>query len=386
MTLTSEQQFIVDVVDRVCTGAFSRKQAQQVLDISQSTLERYLRQYRSLGPRFALHGNAGKTPHNQTSVEIKAQVKWLMESRYFDFNLTHALEKLKLEHSIVIKREVFRLWCHEWGMVKRAKRRRSSAKARYKRDRMPKEGLMLQMDGSPHRWFGEKESCLIATIDDATSRIPYAEFFRSEDTLSCLKVLRSIIERFGVFEILYVDRAGIFGGHKRQNFSQVKRALGELGIQVIFAQSPEAKGRVERLFQTLQDRLIPEMRLRHIGEFETANHFLQEQFIPNAWEQTFTLSARDPEPAYRAVSQAIDLNEIFCVKEHRQVGRDHTLSWNGVKYLLKSPIKYSIAKQKIEIRTYPDLSWKAFYANKPIDLTPLPAHQQPSPKALNLCA
>ncbi len=121
---------------------------------------------------------------------------------------------------------------------------------------MAQTGLLLQMDGSPHCWFGGKPSCLIAAIDDADGDVAYGEFFPSEDTISCMVVLQKIIEKKGIFQILYVDRAGIFGGPKRCHFSQVKRALAELGIHIIFANSPEAKGRIERLWSTLQDRLI----------------------------------------------------------------------------------------------------------------------------------
>ena len=117
---------------------------------------------------------------------------------------------------------------------------------------MESPGLMLQMDGSPHRWFGDKKSCLIAIIDDATSEI-HAEFFESETTLGCLKVLRDYIGKKGVFKVLYVDKAGIFGGPKRCNFSQVQRACSEIGIEIIFANSPQGKGRVERSFDTFQD-------------------------------------------------------------------------------------------------------------------------------------
>jgi hypothetical protein len=116
---------------------------------------------------------------------------------------------------------------------------------------MQQTGLMLQMDGSPHRWFGDKPSCLIAAIDDADSDVPFGEFFPAEDTISCMRILQQIVKKRGIFNILYVDRAGIFGGPKRAHFSQVKRALGELGIQVIFANSPEAKGRIERVLSGL---------------------------------------------------------------------------------------------------------------------------------------
>ncbi len=138
---------------------------------------------------------------------------------------------------------------------------------------MAQAGLMIQMDGSHHRWFGDRETCLIAAIDDATSEVVAAEFFEGETTFGCLKTLHEIVSKKGVFKILYVDRAGLYGGIKRHGFSQVARALEEIGAQIIYANSPEAKDRVERLFQTLQDRLVPELRLSKIRTIEQANDF-----------------------------------------------------------------------------------------------------------------
>jgi hypothetical protein len=325
--------------------------------------------YRRRGILFVKHGNFERAPVNKISADIKKRAMSLMSEKYFDFNMSHCLEKLAECEGVHIRRETFRKWCHEIGMVKRAKRRR--AKARYRRERMSQTGLMIQMDGSPHRWFGDKPSCLITSIDDADNDIPYAEFFLSEDTLSCMKVLQRLIEKKGIFHLLYVDKAGIFGGSKRANFSQVKRALRELGIQVIFANSAEAKGRVERSHQTMQDRLIPEMRIRNIRSFQAANCFLREQFLPNDYRKKFTVIPSNLQSAYRPVLLGIDLKEIFCIKEHRTVKRDHTLSWNSQVYSLISPVKYSIYKQQVELRTYQDLTWKAFFAGQEILLTPV---------------
>ena len=140
---------------------------------------------------------------------------------------------------------------------------------------------MIQMDGSLHKWFGNKKSCLIIAIDDANSEI-HGEFFKSETTIGCMKVLKNLIKKKGVFKMLYVDKAGIFGGHKRQQFSQLMRACKELGIQI--AHSPQGKGRVERAFNTLQDRLIPDLRQNKITTMLEANRFLHQKFIPSFWK------------------------------------------------------------------------------------------------------
>ena len=365
--MSAKEQLELDVVVKVSTGVIERKVGQQVLDVCERTLRRYLESNEKEGVLGVKHGNCGRAPVNRTDSELKKKVQELVQSKYFDFNMTHCLEKLKKDESICIGRETFRQWCHEIKMVKRAKRR--SAKVRRQRTRMQQTGLMLQMDGSPHAWFGGLPSCLIAAIDDADSDVPFAEFFNSEDTISCMRVLEQIVRKKGIFHILYVDKAGIFGGPKRCHFSQVKRALLELGIQIIFADSPEAKGRIERLWNTFQDRLIPEMRIRNIHGFDSANCFLQEQFLPNEYANKFKVQPANIQTAYRPLPNGIDLREVFCLKEDRSVNRDHTFSWNNVLYRIDSDLKHSIWRQKIEIRTYQDLSWKVFFAKKELQVS-----------------
>jgi transposase len=365
--MDAQDQLTLDVVTKIVAGKVGRKEGQQILAVSERTLRRYLTDYAKRGCLFVKHGNRERKPINRSESKTKQKVITLVKDRYFDFNLTHCREKLKSEHAIDVGRETLRVWCHEIGMVKKARRRRRTV--RRVRDRMAQTGLMLQMDGSPHHWFGGKPSCLIGAIDDADSDVPYAEFFPAEDTVSCMVVLQKIIEKKGIFQILYVDRAGIFGGPKRCNFSQVTRALGELGIHVIFANSPEAKGRIERLWGTLQDRLIPEMRIRNINHYEGANDFLQNQYLPNDHAR-FKVVPVNLQTAYKPVPKGIDLGEIFCLKEDRMVKRDHTFSWNNEIYAIASPLKHSIYKQKIEIRTYQNLKWKVFFAGQELAVKP----------------
>ena len=367
--MDAQEQITLDVVVKISTGRMLRREGQKVLGVSERTLRRYLKDYEKRGALFVKHGNYQHSPSNKSPDDLKSRVLNLVRNEYYDFNLTHCLEKLDQNHGIRIQRETFRKWCHEIHHVKRAKKR--APRVRRRRERMAQTGLLLQMDGSPHCWFDSKPSCLIAAIDDADSDVPYGEFFPSEDTLSCMRVLQKIVEKKGIFQILYVDRAGIFGGPKRTHFSQVKRALGELGIHILFANSPEAKGRIERLWGTFQDRLIPEMRLRKIRSYETANDYLQEKFLPNEYAHKFKVQPANPQSAYKALPQGIDLREVFCLKEFRTCKRDHTLSWNNQIYQIDAPLKHSIYKQSIEIRTYQDLSWQAFFAGKPIILRPV---------------
>jgi hypothetical protein len=365
LIMDSSDQIVVDIIVKIMAGKLGRKEGQQILNVSERTLRRFLSEYSKCGVLFVRHGNSKNVPINKTNLELKERVVSLVKEKYFDFNLTHCLEKLRQDHLIEVGRETFRGWCHEIKMVKKARRR--GRKVRRRRDRMAQTGLMLQMDGSPHCWFGGKPSCLIAAIDDADGDVPYGEFFPAEDTISCMVVLQKIIEKKGTFQILYVDRAGIFGGPKRCHFSQVKRALKELGIHIIFANSAEAKGRIERLWNTLQDRLIPEMRIRNITTYDTANDFLQNQHLPNDQAQ-FNVVPANLQTAYKPVPPGMDLNEIFCLKHYHTVKRDHTFSWQAEIYSITSPLKHSIYKQKIEIRTYQNLTWKVFFAGKELSV------------------
>lgn len=365
--MSKQGQLTHRVVTEFLGGKLNRSEAAEVLAVKERTITRLARRIEAKGLFATVHGNRGRAPWNRKSDEEKKMVMELVKLKYFDFNMTHCLQMLKANHGLEIKYSVFRRWCHEAKLVKRAKRRRPEA--RYRRARMQSEGLLLQMDGSPHRYNGKDEWCLIAAIDDATSDIPYGEFFHSEDTINCMTVLSRIIEKKGIPYAIYVDGAGCFGGGgKRANFNQFKRACEELGIKILCANSPEAKGRIERAWNTIQDRIIPEMRLRKIHRMPAANDYLQNQFLPNYWKNENTVTAKNPQTRYTALDSSIDLKQVLCLKEYRTVNKDHTLSWNGTEYSLHSPLKYSIYRQKIEIRTYQDLTWTAFFAGKPIEL------------------
>ena len=367
--MSKNGQFTYQAVSDFLNKKLSRKETALLLQVRERTVTRLARRIEIKGLFGVIHGNRDRAPSNKISDSVKKEVMKLVEEKYFDFNMTHCLEVLKAEHQIGVKYATFRKWCHERHIVKR--RKRGCGVARNRRTRMQSEGLLLQMDGSPHRYNGKDEWCLIAAIDDATSDIPYAEFFLSEDTLNCMTVMQKIIEKKGIPYAIYVDKAGCLGGGKRALFNQFKRACAELNIRIIFASSPEAKGRIERTWDTIQDRIIPEMRIREIRSMSAANHYLQQQFIPNYWTPRNTVVPHCLESRYKPVPIGKDLREIFCLKEYRSVKRDHTLSWDGVTYALESPLKYTIRGQQIELRTYQDLSWVALYAGKLIELRPV---------------
>ena len=359
--MDSKAQLTADIVAKVAAGKMDIVHAAKLLSKSRRTIERYLKKYRKVGIQFVVHQNHGRSPANKSSDDVKREVQALIKEKYFDVNLAHLKELLEDNENIQVKRETLRTWAHEIHHVKRAKRRRSQVRKR--RERMESPGLLLQMDGSPHRWFGDEKSCLIAIIDDATSEI-HAEFFDSETTLGCLKVLRDYIDKKGVFKVLYVDKAGIFGGPKRCHFSQVQRACKELGIEIIFANSPQGKGRVERSFDTFQDRLIPELRLNGIADMVSANNYLQGTFIPQFWDKNIKVMPRNNTAEFTAVPEHINLNDVCVMKDYRKIRSDHTFSYGNKFYLIESPLKRSIAKQRIEIRTQDCRGFTTYFAGR----------------------
>lgn len=366
--MSKRQQFEFQVVTDFINLKLKRKEAAQLLEIRERTVSRKARKIEERGLLGIVHGNHKKTPKNKISKDYKENITTLIKKQYFDFNMTHCLEKLVEEHSFKYSYATLRRWMTEIHLVKNRKRR--SSKIRNHRDRMPSEGLLIQFDGSPHKYNGRDEWCLIAAIDDASSELLYGEFFLSEDTLNCLKVMQKVIEKKGIPYAVYVDKAGWLGGTaKRTEFTHFVSACDKLGVRVIFANSPQAKGRIERAFKTIQDRIIPEMRIRKIRSFPAANCFLQEQFIPNYWNKKLTVVPKNLESSYRSSPKNINLNEIFCKREYRVVRTDHTISYDTKLFHVASPVNYPINKQEIEIRTYQDLTQQAFYADRVVKLT-----------------
>jgi transposase len=363
--MDSKTQLKADIVAKVAEGKLTIFEAKTILKKSYRTIERYLKKYREEGICFAVHKNYSREPVNKISNESREVIQRLIKDKYYDLNLTHLREKLSKNEDIEIKRETLRTIAHQIEHVKRAKRRR--AKVRKMRERMSSPGLLLQMDGSTHRWFEYKKSCLITLIDDADSSIT-ASFFPSETTHACMTLIKELIHKKGVFKTLYVDRAGIYKTQKRTNFTQFERACSELGIQVIYAYSPQAKGRVERAFDTFQDRLIPELRLNNVKTIEEANKFLKNNFIPNYWNKKIVIPPTSIESFYSDKFNSLNIEEAFTLKYYRKVFNDHTFSYENKKYLIESDIKFSISNQSIEIRIDLQENTKFYYRDLELEV------------------
>lgn len=361
-----KDQLKFEVISKLVAGVITSKLAREILNVSDKTILRYKKAFKTKGSGFLIHGNKGRKSANATPPHVKEEIMNLIVEKYYDFSIRHAWEKLKECESVqLVSYKTLLRWCHEKKYIKKFKRRKSKVKRA--RQRMSKRGMMLQMDGSYHKWFNNTDTCLIGAIDDANNEIPYAEFFKAETTLDCMKVIQKIIENYGVFDILYVDKAGVFGGNKRTDFCQLEESCKAIGIQLIYAHTPEAKGRIERLWKTLQARLIPEMRLANIKTKKQANRYLQEEFIPKQYDKKFKLEIEGIESSYRPYIGK-DLDEIFSKKEYRVIGSDQTFNYSRNKILIEG-YPGNLKNKQVEIRTYQNGSIKYYWANKELTVS-----------------
>jgi transposase len=301
------------VVRLTMEGRETVGRAAKLLGISPRQMKRLRRKMKERGVEGLLHGNRGKAAWNKTVSEKIAKVLELARGRYQGLNDTHLSEKLKEKEKITLSRATVRTVLRQAGMA--AVRKRGVKRHYKRRERRAQEGALLLWDGSPHHWFGHQQGqCnLTAVIDDATGALLYGVFSVEEDAQSYLMCLRHIVLEKGIPLCLYMDRHGIFRRNDdhwslqeqlagEQTPTQVGQALQALGIEPIFAMSPQAKGRVERLFNTLQDRLVQELRLAGISTANEATAFLNGPFKAD-FNARFSKPARESQAAWRLCPQ-----------------------------------------------------------------------------------
>jgi len=298
-----------------------------------------------------VHGNSGREPHNKTPLETELLIIDLLKNKYEDFNLTHFNEKASLYDKLNIKKDALHVIATRHGLVKNPKRR--GRRSHKPRPRLAREGMMIQFDGSNHVWFGDIRTDLIGGIDDATGTVVGCEFFFGETSNHSLKVIRSIVDNYGLPESFYMDQAGIYGKIDREWESQISRAFEQTGIRLIIAGSSQAKGRIERLWRTFQDRLIAELAFHSITEMSEANRFLKDEFIPS-YNLQFSIPAEEETSAYRKnVFGNLDL--IFCRKIQRKIMSGNVFSWENVTWVIDEIKSYS--GREININTHLDGSY-----------------------------
>ena len=367
-----------EVVGRLHDGRLSCEEAADLLGMSVSSFYRWRRRFEAKGIEGLADSRLGKASGRRAAVDEVTRVLELFETRYFDFNVKHFHEKLTAEHGLTRGYTWTKNTLQAAGKVGRAKRRGAH---RRRRPRKPMTGMMLHQDGSRHEWVAGQWWDLIVTMDDADSTIYSAFFVEEEGTMSAFRGIREVIERHGLFGSLYADRGSHYwitteaGKIDKDNPTQVQRALQQLGIELIPAYSPEARGRSERMFGTLQGRLPQELRLRGITDLTSANHFLAEVFVP---EHNRRFREAPAEEGSAFVPWAgWGLADILCVQEERTVGNDNTVRHR--RRILQIPAdkhRHHYVKCKVRVHEYPDGSLAVFHG--PRCLARYDAHGTPS--------
>src|ERR1043166_4869189 len=359
------------VVRLTIEGRETVGRAAKLLGISARQMKRLRRKMRERGVEGLLHGNRGKVSWNKTVTEKIKQVLELARGRYHGLNDTHLTEKLKEKEKISLSRATVRTILRQGGIA--AVRKRGVKRHYKRRERKAQEGALLLWDGSPHKWFGQEhaECNLTAVIDDATGALFHGVFTLEEDAQSYLICLRQILLEKGIPLALYMDRHGIFHRNDdhwslqeqlagEQTPTQVGQALRALGIKAIFALSPQAKGRVERLFNTLQDRLVQELRLAGITTPHEATGFLNGPF-KNDFNTRFVKPARESQAAWRPLPKGVDVDRICSFGYQATVGNDNAVRLGGIILDIPPGSRHrGYAKARVEVRQLLNGCWRVY--------------------------
>jgi transposase len=356
----------VDVLSRWQSKQLSAAEAGEILGMSERTFRRFRQRYEEEGEAGLTDRRVGKASVKRVPVD---RIEWMLElyqSQYRGWNVKHF-------HEHLVKRFNFN-WGYSWtkhqlqvsGLIERAPRRGAH---RRKRPRKPCEGMMLHQDGSRHAWLtSEPPLDLIVTLDDATSKIYSIFLIEEEGTVSTFQALLEVFIAQGLPCSLYTDRGSHYfltpkvgGVVDKTQLTQVGRALDRLGIEHIPAYSPEARGRSERMFATLQDRLPKELELAGIAGIEAANRFIREVYLPEH-NALFAKPAEIAQSAFVPVADPVLIIEALCIEEDRTVSRDNTVGYQRLRLQLPpSPVRPHYVKAHVKVRQYPDATLAVFH-------------------------
>lgn len=385
VTLNMKEQKRLKVLNAVEGGRMSNREAAQMLGLSVRQVQRLKRAYGEKGAGGLAHGNRGKASKRRIGEAERQQVVALAKGEYRDYNDQHLCEELAEQYGLVMSRSTVRRIRRAAGLSSPHKRR--APRHRTRRERYPLAGMLVQMDGSDHDWLEGRgpRLCLLAAIDDATSQVIAATFREQEDTAGYMQLIWQMGDTTGLPLALYADRHTIFQSPKTLTLeeelagqaapqSQLGRALKELEIEYIPAYSPQAKGRVERLFGTLQDRLVKALRQANACTLEEANQALPA-FLTR-FNARFQNKAAQTGSAYRPWPTALRPSAVLCLKYTRRVTNDNTLSFNGFKLPLPpGPQRRSFARCSVELHHHLDGSLSVHSQNQTV------AVFQPDPRS-----
>jgi len=353
------------VLSRYEAAELNQMEAAELLGIDERTFRRWRVRFEDEGEAGLLDRRLGKGSGKRVPVDREQEVEALYRERYMGFTAKHFHEQLVTRHNFSWGYTWTKTFLQSKGLLEKAARRGAH---RRKRPRRPMPGMMLHQDGSRHIWLnGLPAMDLIVTMDDATSEIYSAFLCEEEGTASTFRALHEVFAKHGLPMSLYTDRGAHYfhtdkadGPVDRKRLTQVGRALDRLGVEHIAAYSPQARGRSERLFQTLQDRLVKELALNGIETVEAANAFLSQTYIP-AHNARFATAPEQPGTGFVAIP-GVDLDEVLCVQEERQVGNDNCVSYNRLKLQIpESPLRPHFVKARVKVRTYCDGTHAIFH-------------------------
>jgi transposase len=375
ITLSTKEQTRARVLTMVIEGRCTAREAAELVRLSERQVLRLKKGLREEGPAALAHGNRGRCPKHAITDKLRKEVIELATSLYRDYNHTHLQEMLEEEHNLVLSRRSVTRILTTAGL--RSPRKRRARKHRSRRPPMPQEGMLLQVDGSTHDWLEGRgpRLTLIGAVDDATGEPVHAVFREQEDAAGYLLVLRDSIRRKGVPLAWYSDHHGIFQRNGKEPWTlaeelagrrqptQVARALEELGINLILANSPQAKGRIERLWETFQDRLVKDLRRANACSLTEANRVLRV-FLPR-FRKRFARKAADPLSAYRPLPPGTDLAAVCSFHYYRRVANDNTIRLEErLVQVPPGPGRRSYAGCRVQLQEHLDGSLTVVYEGR----------------------
>jgi len=338
------------VIRKVLEKVVKRVEAAKILSLSYRQIQRCVQRVKVEGDKGIVHKSRGRVSNRRLGDRVRERVIKLYRKRYKGFGPTLASEKLLEREGVQVSDETLRQWLLESGDWKRVRKKRGHREWRERKEHL---GEMVQMDGSHHDWFeGRGPKCvLMGYIDDATGRA-YGRFYEYEGTMPAMDSFRGYMQRWGIPLSVYLDKHTTYKSPAKptieeelegmEPLSEFERALGELGVEVIHAHSAQAKGRIERLFGTLQDRLVKEMRLRGIKSLAGANQFLEEYWP--IYNRKFAVRARGDGDLHRSLPKGLKVENILCVKATRALRNDFTVAYNRKLYQIEDPTRAAQVK------------------------------------------
>ena len=356
LTMSKKELTRLEIMQRIEEKGMKQKEAAAILKVTERHMRRMLKAYRQIGAEGMVSKRRGKPSNNRMKEEVKQQAIDLIYSNYADFGPTLAHEKLTEQHGLKLSRETVRQLMIREGLWKTKKSKKLVV--HQMRERRACYGELVQVDGSPHAWFEERgDKCnLLVFIDDATGRLMELYFTPGETTFSYFAATERYLTRYGKPAAFYCDRNSIFKVNIKNALSgsgmtQFGRAMKDLDIEIICANSPQAKGRVERVIQILQDRLVKEMRLRDVSSIAAANKYVAEFMVD--YNNRFAVEPKSSHNVHRSLLPNEDLVQIFTLQDQRILSKNLTLQYKNVVYQIQTS-RPSYAMRKAAVTVYED--------------------------------